>query len=54
MWNVRVKDRGRDLVYHQVEGLEEAGELRAVYERLGYDPDKIVVERRPEESEQAA
>lgn len=54
MWIVRVKDRGRDLVYHQVERADEARELGCVYERLGYDPDKILIERRTDETNQAA
>jgi hypothetical protein len=54
MWIVRVKDRGRDLSIHQVERAEEAHELRRVYELLGYDPAKIVVERTPDAGKEAA
>lgn len=54
MWIVRVKDRGRDLATHPVERAEEAHELRHVYELLGYDPAKILVERAPEEGKEAA
>lgn len=54
MWIVRVKDRGRDLSVHRVEGAEEAHELRRVYELIGYDPDKITVERVPDEDKEAA
>lgn len=44
---VRVKDRGRDLVVHQVERLDEAREIMRVYELLGYPTDKIIVETAP-------
>lgn len=54
MWIVRVRDRGRDLVTHQVEQVDEAQEIRAVYERLGYPAEKIIVEHRAREERQAA
>lgn len=54
MWVVRVKYRGRDLVTHAVERAIEARQLRRVYELLGYDADKIVVERQAPESRKAA
>lgn len=52
MWIVRVKDRGRDLSVHTVDGPEEAAEVRQVYEALGYSPEKIIVE--PAEAETRA
>lgn len=52
MWIVRVKDRGRDLSVHKVDGPEEAAEVRRVYEVLGYAPDKIIIE--PVQPEQQA
>ena len=45
MWTIRVKDRGRDLVTHQLQSIEEAHELQRVYELLGYPPERITVER---------
>ncbi|HZU11199.1 MAG TPA: hypothetical protein VFB58_00015 [Chloroflexota bacterium] len=54
MYVVRVKYRGRDLVTHTVERAVEARQLRRVYELLGYDADKIIVERRDEPSREAA
>jgi hypothetical protein len=45
MFVLRVKDRGRDLAVHRIDGTEEAAELRKVYEQLGYLPDKIHVEQ---------
>jgi hypothetical protein len=54
MWIVRVKDRGRDLAVHHTERAEEAHELRRVYELLGYDGLKILVERAPEHDKEAA
>lgn len=44
MYEVKVKDRGRDLARHQTERLDEAGELARVYELLGYAAEKILVE----------
>jgi hypothetical protein len=54
MWTVRVKDRGRDLVWHTVVVLEEAEELRQVYQAMGYDPLKVQVERTTQKADQAA
>jgi len=54
MWQVRVKDRGRSLVYHNVEQAQEALELRRVYELLGYAGDKIEVETLERPTRQAA
>ena len=54
MWVLRVKDRGRDLSVHTVERLDEADELRRVYELLGYPSDKIRVERDTEKAREAA
>lgn len=45
MWIVRVKDRGRDLVYHQLESASDAEEIARVYGELGYSPEKILIER---------
>ena len=45
MWIVRVKDRGRDLVYHQLETAPDAEEIARVYRDLGYSPEKILIER---------
>lgn len=45
MYVVKVKDRGRDLVTHQAERLDEARELARVYELIGYAADKILIER---------
>lgn len=53
MWIVRVKDRGRDLSVHTVEGPDEADEVRRVYQALGYAAEKIVVEQIEPESQAA-
>lgn len=51
---VRVKDRGRDLSTHRLDALDEAQEVRRVYELLGYAPEKIIVEEVEVENPQAA
>jgi hypothetical protein len=43
MWTIRVLERGRALAHHDVETLEEARELAAVYMVLGYAPEKIEI-----------
>ncbi|MDQ2741734.1 MAG: hypothetical protein M3Z66_05495 [Chloroflexota bacterium] len=53
MWIVRVKDRGRDLVVHVVDRVDEAAEIRRVYELLGYAPEKIISEWRALEQQAA-
>lgn len=53
MWIVRVKDRGRDLSVHTVDGPDDAAEVRRVYEALGYAPEKIVVEEIEPEAQAA-
>lgn len=47
MYEVKVKDRGRDLVTHQTDRLDEARELARVYELIGYPAEKILIERVP-------
>jgi hypothetical protein len=54
MWVLRVRDRGRELSTHLVEGLDDARELRRVYEQMGYPVDKIVIEPAEESKEKAA
>ncbi len=54
MWTVRVKDRGRDLIYHRVDRRDEADELAAVYAALGYADDRITVERADADGARAA
>jgi len=54
MWMIRVKDRGRDLSVHRVDRADEVHELRRVYELLGYAPEKILIERMPEDGKEAA
>lgn len=45
MYEVKVKDRGRNLATHETDRLDEARELARVYELIGYPTDKISVER---------
>jgi len=54
MWQIRVKDRGRNLVYHDVDEFNDARELGHVYQVLGYPPEKIEIVRREQAKEQAA
>ncbi len=44
MITVKIKDRGRDLVYHRVESKSDAEEIAQVYKALGYASEKIVLE----------
>ena len=54
MWIVRVKDRGRDLVYHQLEAASDAEEIARVYRHLGYSPEKVLIEQVERERARAA
>lgn len=54
MWQLRVKDRGRNLVYHDVEHIDDARELRSVYQALGYPVEKIEISARERAKDQAA
>jgi hypothetical protein len=54
MYVVKVKDRGRDLVTHQTERLDEARELARVYELIGYPRDKVLVDKAKAETSKAA
>lgn len=44
MYEVKVKDRGRDLATHETDQLDEARELARVYEIIGYPAEKISIE----------
>lgn len=54
MYVVRVKDRGRDLVWHRVDVIDDADEIGRVYLALGYPPEKIVIEQAESEQPRAA
>jgi hypothetical protein len=45
MYEVKVKDRGRDLASHETDRLDEARELARVYELIGHPSEKISIER---------
>lgn len=51
---LRVKDRGRDIAVHKLEGIDEAKEVRRVYELLDYPPEKLIIEQHVEEQREAA
>jgi hypothetical protein len=54
LYTVRVKDRGRDLVVHQTDRLDEAEELARVYQSIGYPADKVLIDRAQSETPKAA
>lgn len=54
MWQIRVKDRGRNLVYHDVERFDDARELCSVYLALGYPLEKIEIADQQQSKDQAA
>lgn len=54
MWNVKVKDRGRDLVVHRVDRADEARQIQRVYHALGYPPEKVLIERETQGERRAA
>lgn len=54
MYEVKVKVRGRDLVTHETDRLDEARELARVYELIGYPAEKILIERSPRDESKAA